>query len=232
LKSLISAGPTREPIDDVRFLSNRSSGKMGYALARAFSRLGPVTLVRGAVELPRIKGVRVIAAETAREMNKIMQSEAQNADCIVMAAAVADYRPAKRVRGKIHKRGSLTLKLVLNVDILSELGRKRNRPLLIGFALEPRRGGLQSARKKLRSKKVDAMVLNYLDAMGSEKSSGCILLADGGREPFEGVSKSVLAGRIARLASRLVARRKLLGGHSRPTHEGRQCLSIDHEENP
>ena len=210
MKSLISAGPTREPIDQVRFLSNRSSGKMGLALARAFSRLGPVTLVRGPVEFPRLRGVRVIAVETAREMNKIMQSEAKKADCIVMAAAVADYRPAQRASGKIRKRGTLTLKLALNVDILSELGRKKDRPVLIGFALEPKRGGLQSARRKLREKKVDAMILNYLDAMGAEKSSGFILGADGKTEPFEGVSKAVLARRIARLACRLVAGRKSL----------------------
>jgi len=200
LRFLVSAGPTREPIDDVRFLSNRSSGKMGYAIARALAKRGDVVLVSGPVSLKTPPGARMIPVETAREMHKTMQSEAKKADCIIMCAAVADYRPGHVVRGKIRKGGPRTLLLVRNVDILAGLGRMKGRPPLIGFALEADSLGVESAKRKLREKRLDAIVLNFVEAMGSDRSTGAIIRADGLTDAFEGVSKCVLARRIAQLA--------------------------------
>jgi len=207
LKFLVTAGPTREPVDDVRFLSNRSSGKMGYAIARELAMVGSVVLVSGPVELPPPAGVDLVRVETARDMDRAVRQRAPDCRCVVMCAAVADYRPARVRRGKIRKAGPMSLRLVRNPDILARLGAMRRRPALIGFALETGASGPAAARRKLRQKRLDAIVLNYADAMGAERTSGCILAADGASEPFHNTTKSALARRIARLAARLAGTR-------------------------
>jgi len=208
LRFMVTAGPTREAIDDVRFLSNRSSGKMGYAIARELKPYGDVTLVSGPVSLKTPKGINLLNIESARQLARVVGDHAGRVDCIVMCAAVADYRPEKSVRGKIRKAGPMTLKLVRNPDILAQLGRMRKRPVLIGFALESEDKGVSSARRKLADKNLDAIVLNYLNAVTAECSTGEIIVA--GEEKsfaFNGLSKRALAKRIASLAAGLVRKR-------------------------
>ena len=171
VRVLIGAGRTEEPIDPVRVLTNRSSGKMGVALAEAARDRGAeVTLVAGpmSVELPY--GVQVVRVATAAEMQEAMERQAPRANLVVMAAAVADYRPARRSPGKL-KRAAAPMALALepNPDILAGLGRRR-RPgqVLVGFALETS-GGAARARRKLEEKRIDLVVLNHpSDGLGGD----------------------------------------------------------------
>ena len=165
---IISAGPTYEPIDPVRFIGNHSSGKMGYALADAFQKAGAaVTLVSGPVTLQTPKNVERVNVQTAEDMRQACLLHAQNMDIIVMAAAVADYRVANRVDEKIKKEENLTLNLVKNPDILQELGQaKTNRQTLIGFALETNNAE-SYAKEKISRKNLDFIVLNSLADEGA-----------------------------------------------------------------
>jgi phosphopantothenoylcysteine decarboxylase/phosphopantothenate--cysteine ligase len=168
---LLTAGPTYEPLDPVRFLGNRSTGKMGYALAEAFAEVGAaVTLISGPVHLvaptsPRIRTVRV---ETAQQMYEAAGRVAPVADVWVFAAAVADYRPAVVEPEKIKKAGdTLTLELVKNVDIAATLGlTKRPEQFAVGFALETT-NELAHALGKLQRKNFDLVVLNSLRDAGA-----------------------------------------------------------------
>ncbi|MDX9834827.1 MAG: bifunctional phosphopantothenoylcysteine decarboxylase/phosphopantothenate--cysteine ligase CoaBC [Desulfobulbus sp.] len=165
---LITAGPTREPIDPARYISNRSSGKMGYALARTASRRGAkVTLISGPVGLPPPPGVKIVRVTTAEEMAVVVAKQAKAAQIIVKSAAVADFRPAAYQEQKIKKRqAGLQIELVKNTDILLELGRKR-RPgqLLVGFAAESGNHEAEG-RRKLKEKNLDLIVVN--DILGRQ----------------------------------------------------------------
>ncbi len=172
-KVVVSAGPTYEAIDPVRFVGNRSSGKMGIALAAAAKRRGAdVTLILGPSAVPPPIGVTTLNVETAAQLQWALGNAAKGADAIVMTAAVADYRPAQEAKEKL-KRGQLGAKtaisLVANPDLLAELGknRKGKTPLLVGFAAETE-NVIENARGKLASKKVDLIVANDV----SEPNSG------------------------------------------------------------
>ncbi len=170
MNCLISAGPTREWIDPVRFLSNPSSGKMGYALARAAVDRGmQVTLVSGPTALKAPAGAEVLYVETAREMQEAMSQRFAKADLIIMSAAVSDHRPETRSKQKQKKEQMrMTLDLVANPDILMELGKqKKNGQTLVGFAAETE-NLLPNARRKLREKNLDWIVANDV----SEKDRG------------------------------------------------------------
>ena len=170
MNCLISAGPTREWIDPVRFLSNPSSGKMGYALARAAVDRGmQVTLVSGPTALKAPAGAEVLYVETAREMQEAMNQRFAKADLIIMSAAVSDHRPETRSKQKQKKEQMrMTLDLVANPDILMELGKqKKNGQTLVGFAAETE-NLLPNARRKLREKNLDWIVANDV----SEKDRG------------------------------------------------------------
>jgi phosphopantothenoylcysteine decarboxylase/phosphopantothenate--cysteine ligase len=158
---LITAGPTEEPIDPVRFLSNRSSGKMGFAVARAARRRGAqVILVSGPSALPVPSGVKFIPVRTASEMREAVLGSLPGVSMLVMAAAVSDYRPKGTSPEKIKKsRAELTLPLELNPDILHEAGQRKEKRLLIGFAAETE-SLLANARKKLAEKNLDLIVAN------------------------------------------------------------------------
>jgi phosphopantothenoylcysteine decarboxylase/phosphopantothenate--cysteine ligase len=161
---IVTAGGTREAIDPVRFIGNRSSGKMGYALAEAARQRGAeVVLISGPTERRPPAGVEVVHVTTAAEMRSAVVERASSADVVIMAAAVADYAPATASPEKIHKEhDELTLRLVRTPDILSELGRRRegrDRPLLVGFAAETS-DVVAQARKKQRAKSVDMIVAN------------------------------------------------------------------------
>ena len=168
---LLTAGPTYEPLDPVRFLGNRSTGKMGYALAEAFAEAGArVTLVSGPSQLPDPASplIRTVRVETAAEMFAAAEPVAAAADVWVFAAAVADYRPAQIAPEKIKKSGdTMTLELVKNVDIAATLGqRKRPEQFAVGFALETT-NELAHAQDKLRRKNFDLVVLNSLRDAGA-----------------------------------------------------------------
>ncbi|GAA0343054.1 bifunctional phosphopantothenoylcysteine decarboxylase/phosphopantothenate--cysteine ligase CoaBC [Bowmanella denitrificans] len=158
---LITAGPTREAIDPVRYLSNHSSGKMGYALAKAAQQLGAqVTLVSGPVALSTPFGCRRIDVQSAQQMHQAVMAEVANMDIFIGCAAVADYRPAQQVEQKIKKnRDEMTLSLVKNPDILSDVAARPDRPFVVGFAAETQ-DMEHYARDKLSRKRLDMIAAN------------------------------------------------------------------------
>jgi phosphopantothenoylcysteine decarboxylase/phosphopantothenate--cysteine ligase len=164
LRLLVTAGGTREPIDAVRFVGNRSSGRMGFELAEAATALGAdVTVIAANVALPRRPGVRYVDVTTAAELQAACEAAFEDADVLLMAAAVADFRPADPHAGKIKKAGREGLELVLEPtpDVLAGLARRR-RPgqTLVGFAAEHGADAVALAREKLERKGLDAVVVN------------------------------------------------------------------------
>ena len=210
---LVTAGGTREPIDPVRFLSNRSSGRQGHALAEAALALGAdVTLVTTS-GLPVARGVEVIAVETAAEMADSVLTRAQAADVVVMAAAVADYRPDVVASTKLHKAdGPPEIRLVPTLDILAELGRRR-RPgqVLVGFAAETD-SLAERAAAKLEAKRADLIVANDVAAAGAgvraETNAVTIFGRGGARTEVPLQSKRAVAEAVLRAARLLPGRRK------------------------
>ena len=213
---LITAGPTREEIDPVRYISNHSSGKMGYALARAARRRGAqVLLISGPTALAKPDGVKIINVTSAREMQGEVMARAAECDVVIKAAAVADYRPLVRSGTKIKKKGdSATIELVKNPDILAGLGGMdgglKPRPFLVGFAAETD-ALAENAAKKLREKKLDMIVANDVtqtDAGFNVDTNRALLFFKDGSSSQSGLmSKDQLAGTIldhivARLAQR------------------------------
>ncbi|MGB8295642.1 MAG: bifunctional phosphopantothenoylcysteine decarboxylase/phosphopantothenate--cysteine ligase CoaBC [Polyangia bacterium] len=195
-RMVVTAGPTWEAVDDVRFLGNRSSGKMGFALAHAAAMQGAdVTLIAGPVALATPTGVaRRVDVESALEMREALRRVAMQADVVVMAAAVADFRPGVRVLGKLSRRDqpaarpARTLPLVANPDLLAELGRARKgrTPLLVGFAAEVGVSGealAARARQKLTEKGCDVVVANEVGkaglGLGAEYNAVTMVFADG-----------------------------------------------------
>jgi phosphopantothenoylcysteine decarboxylase/phosphopantothenate--cysteine ligase len=172
MKVLITAGPTREYLDDVRFLSNASSGKMGYALAQAALDAGhEVVLVSGPVALSPPAGCQFHSVESTVEMYDECLAQFPRCAGVIGAAAVCDYRPRQRVAGKIGKTGQpLVLELVETADVLTELGRRKVHRWVVGFALESQ-NARENALRKLRAKGCDAIVLNHPSAIGTEASA-------------------------------------------------------------
>lgn len=170
-KILVTAGPTQEPIDPVRYIGNHSSGKMGFALATAASLRGAeVTLISGPVALKSPRNVRRIDVQTACEMQEAVQKEFGSVDAVIMAAAVADYAPSQPSKHKIKRdlqtSDTLTIPLRKNPDILKSLGEQKTRQVLVGFALETD-DDMENARKKLSSKNLDLIVLNSANGKDS-----------------------------------------------------------------
>jgi phosphopantothenoylcysteine decarboxylase/phosphopantothenate--cysteine ligase len=166
-KVVVTAGPTREYLDPVRFLSNRSSGKMGYALARAALRRGAqVALISGPTHLDQPKGVRFIPVETAMEMRDAVMRELPSSDVLIMSAAVSDFMPQETSARKVDKKGGLLLRLSPTPDIISEAALKKKRPFIIGFAAETG-GKTDKAKKKLIGKKMDLIVFNDVTEPGA-----------------------------------------------------------------
>lgn len=216
---LVTAGPTREELDPMRFLSNHSSGKMGYAIARAAAERGAkVHLVAGPTTLPTPPGVELRRVVSARDMHAAVMAVAEDCSVIVKAAAVADYRPSRRQAQKIKKGGEahLTLELERNPDILAELGRLPGKRLLVGFAAETEQL-LEHARRKLREKNLDLIVANDLTAEGAgfavDTNLVQLIYRDGTVEDLPQMSKDQLA---RQLLDRVVAQ---LEGRSRPGNQ-------------
>lgn len=201
IRFLITAGPTREPLDPVRFLSNRSSGKMGYCLAAAAARRGRVTLVSGPVSIRPPRSVKLVRVETAAEMAKAVFSLRKKADVILQCAAVADYTPARVARHKIRKSPrAATVRLAPTTDILERLGKvKAPGQILVGFAAETRQLK-QNALRKLRTKNLDFIVANPVggksSGFDSDFNEATVFSSTGWEQRFPRMSKSRLALKI------------------------------------
>ena len=201
LRVVVTAGPTREPIDPVRFITNRSSGKMGYAIAGAAAVRGAkVTLVSGPVFLPAPEGCEMVRVETACQMRDATIDAAQEADVVVAAAAVADYMPASFSESKIKKSSGFgSLELSRTPDILAELGSAKGERVLVGFAAETD-DLLSNAERKLSSKNLDMIVANMVGGedspFGADHNTVTILCQGAPPETFPAMSKLVLAHEI------------------------------------
>ena len=163
---LITAGPTREAIDPVRYIGNRSSGRMGYALAEAALRRGArVVLISGPTAMKPPGAAEVLTIETAEEMRQAVLSRLGEATIVIKAAAVADYKPKQRSQQKIKRKGALSLELEPTSDILAEVASKRGSQIVVGFAAETE-NVLENAHRKLASKSIDAIVVNDVSRKG------------------------------------------------------------------
>lgn len=205
IRVFVSAGPTREPIDPVRYVTNRSTGKMGYAVAQAaVDRGADVTVVSGPVSLEPIPKATMVSVTTAAEMAEQVFALAEDADIVIMTAAVADYTPERVADLKIKKHGDMTLKLVRTTDILAELGKKK-RPdqLLVGFAAETN-DLAENAKAKLNGKNLDMIALNDVSktdkGFGADKNSIRVYFRDGSEKELGTGSKAFLARQIIDIA--------------------------------
>ncbi|MDD9937157.1 MAG: bifunctional phosphopantothenoylcysteine decarboxylase/phosphopantothenate--cysteine ligase CoaBC [Myxococcales bacterium] len=207
---VISVGPTLEDIDPVRFISNRSSGRMGFALASvARDRGARVVVVMGPTSVQPPPGVEVHAVRSAREMQQAVNDVADDADAIIMTAAVADYRPAEMAEQKIKKTGNkdhMSIELVKNPDILAGLGaaRKGTRPALVGFAMETH-DVVAYARRKLTQKKVDFMVANEASVGFGRDDTQVTIVDHDGDHPQPPGSKMAAAGAVLDRLAKLLA---------------------------
>jgi phosphopantothenoylcysteine decarboxylase/phosphopantothenate--cysteine ligase len=208
---VVSAGGTREPIDPVRFIGNRSSGKMGYALAREAARRGArVELVAAPNHLPDPAGIELHHVETADQMRQVVLDAAGDADVVIKAAAVADFRPEKYSAQKIKKEtaGLDQIRLVRNPDILAELGQHKGGRLLVGFAAETDLAEAHG-RDKLHRKGIDLIVVNRVDMADSgfnvDTNRAVLLRADGGRREVPLTTKDHLAAVVCDEVEALLA---------------------------
>ncbi|ADY26644.1 phosphopantothenoylcysteine decarboxylase/phosphopantothenate/cysteine ligase [Deinococcus proteolyticus MRP] len=214
VKVVVSAGPTREYLDPVRFVSNPSSGKMGFAVAQAAAGRGAdVTLVSGPVHLATPAGVRRVDIESALDLRDAVLQAAQDADLVVMTAAVADYRAADVKTEKEAKGGETkTIELVKNPDILAELGADKGKRVLVGFAMETH-AGVERAADKARRKNADFILLNYPTqegtAFGGDDNQVTLVRADGTHEAWPRLSKREVAERLLDRAGQLLPAARL-----------------------
>ncbi len=201
---LITAGGTRENIDPVRFISNASSGRMGYALSEAALKAGHnVTLISASDTQPPI-GVDFVGVESAAEMFKAVKKFFNKCDCLIMAAAVSDYTPVKKSKTKIKKsKRDLVIRLKPTVDILAWAGRnKRKEQFVVGFALEDK--DLQrKAQKKLKEKNLDMIVANKFEAIGAGKSTVIFKAANSRWQKVEYTDKATIAKKIIKVIEKL-----------------------------
>jgi phosphopantothenoylcysteine decarboxylase/phosphopantothenate--cysteine ligase len=214
---LVTAGPTREEIDPVRFLSNYSSGRMGYAIACAARNRGArVVLISGPVNLPEPGGIETIQVISAQQMYQAVMAKAGQADLIIKAAAVADFRPVARGDQKIKKGGAETTSVELqrNPDILAELGRQKGSRILIGFAAETEEL-LKHALEKLKGKNLDMIVANDVTQEGAGFDSDTnivrFLMADGKVEELPKMTKAEVAEILLDRATALFPETELSG---------------------
>jgi phosphopantothenoylcysteine decarboxylase/phosphopantothenate--cysteine ligase len=213
MKVLITAGPTREPIDPVRYLSNRSSGKMGYALAEAALEAGDeVVLISGPVNLAPPAGARLIPVVTADEMHDAVHAEIDGIDLAILCAAVADFKPAHVATHKIKKEnGIASIELVPTRDILASLGAfPQKKFYLAGFAAETDEIDA-NAREKLRKKNCDAIVANDVSRPGlgfeSDFNAATVFLADGSSRVLSANTKKNIAAQLVKLFHELQEKR-------------------------
>lgn len=200
-KVMVTAGPTQEPIDSVRFLSNPSSGKMGYALAKEAKRRGAeVILISGPTHLEKPSGMEFVSVRTAKEMRKAAMDYFDRADIIIKAAAVSDFRPKKSVPKKIKKeREELRLDLERTPDILEEMGQKKGKRILVGFAAETE-DMIENAKEKIRKKNLDLIVANDVSrrdtGFQSDVNKAFLISKNGKVKELPVMRKSLLAREV------------------------------------
>lgn len=207
---LVSAGPTREYIDPVRYITNPSSGKLGYKIAEVFLKNGwDVILVSGPVNLTVPNGVRMVKVETADEMFKAVKKFYNKADVFISCAAVCDFKPKKNYKQKI-KTHKLTLQLVPTVDILEYCGKHRKEgQILVGFALETDiKNSISYARKKLVNKNLDFIVVNSVETFNSNFIKPTILYRSGKILKFKKMSKLSFAMVLFKLVNEIISEKK------------------------
>lgn len=204
MRILITAGGTREYIDSVRFIANASSGKMGYALARAALKAGHKVMLISASDLQPPIGIDFVGVESAGDMFKAVKKFFPKCDCLIMAAAVADYIPTRPAKTKFKRTGkSLTIKLKPTADILKWAGsHKKEGQIVMGFALEDKNIRVR-AEKKLRDKNLDMIIANTPDSIGSDESTVQIKVPDGKWLKLSNTTKAAIAERIIVLLTRL-----------------------------
>jgi phosphopantothenoylcysteine decarboxylase / phosphopantothenate---cysteine ligase len=204
MKVLITAGPTHEPIDPVRYIGNRSSGKMGAALAAAALKSGHnVTLILGPLTVEMPAGARRMDVETAAEMLAATLKEFPSHDLLILAAAVADYRPKIMRQEKLIRQGTLTIECEATADIAATAGMaKQPHQRTIGFSLESD-GNLGRAREKLIAKKLDLIVYNPLSTLSSPTIEPVLIYPDGRSEPLGSASKTDFADILLQRAAAL-----------------------------
>ncbi|MEM7202007.1 MAG: phosphopantothenoylcysteine decarboxylase [Planctomycetota bacterium] len=206
---LVTAGPTREHLDDVRFLSNGSTGRMGYSLVQAALDAGHrVVLASGPTQLEPPVGAEVRQVVSAQDMLAAVEEALDGADVVIGAAAVADARPAVRYPGKPPKSAAATIELVPNPDIIAAAAAAGGRPrAVLGFALQSLDQGVAAAlergRAKLRRKALDAIAINAVAAMGASTSEVVVAFADGREESLGHASKAVTAARLVEIGLEL-----------------------------
>ncbi len=198
---VVTAGPTREYIDPVRYLSNESSGKMGFALAgEAASRGHKVTLIAGPVHQDTPTGVKRVDVVSAREMLTVLKTVFEDADALIMAAAVADFRPARKLRGKWKKEPGkqgveVNLALVENPDLLATVGKNKGGRCVMGFALETSQD-MKNALRKMQRKNADFIVLNGAAALNANRTSATLISREGVVNDWQGKTKKYLAKQL------------------------------------
>ena len=207
MRFVVTAGPTREAIDPVRFISNRSSGKMGYAIAEAaLARKHQVTLISGPAAIPPPKAAKLVSISTSEELHAAVRRALRDCDVFVMCAAVSDYRPAQVSPRKMKKRrGTFSLKLVPTRDVLTSLP-KRRRYLVIGFAAETH-DVARNAEKKLRAKNCDAIVANDVSGsevgMESDENEVTIFFRDGQKQKISRAPKKIIARELVKIFAKM-----------------------------
>lgn len=208
---MVTAGPTREPIDPVRYIGNRSSGKMGYSLAEAALRRGAkVILISGPTALTPPSSAEVVQVQTAQQMREAVMARLEQATIVIKAAAVADFTVRSAAGEKIKRKGPMALELEPTVDILAEVGAKKGSRIVIGFAAETN-DVVPNARKKLESKSLDAIVLNDVSQPGigfDSERNAVTILTHGGAEIVPETSKWEVAHRVLDTVVKLKAERK------------------------
>jgi phosphopantothenoylcysteine decarboxylase/phosphopantothenate--cysteine ligase len=211
VRFLITAGPTREPIDPVRYLSNRSSGKMGYAIAEATLEAGhEVVLISGPVDVDPPRGAELTSVLTSDDMFDAVHQQAPNCDILVMCAAVADYKPAKVSKSKIKKRdGNLSFDLIPTRDILASLPKNR-KYIVVGFAAETENVET-NARKKLQHKNCDVVVANDVSrvdfGMESDENEVTILFRGGEIKNISRGPKKIVARQLIKIFANVCEKR-------------------------
>jgi len=212
VRFVVTAGPTREPIDPVRYISNRSSGKMGYAIAEAALEAGyDVALISGPVHVNPPRGAKFVPISTSDEMFDAVYQHLHDCDVFVMCAAMADYKPAKASASKIKKRDeNLSLDLIPTRDVLASLPTQDRQFLVIGFAAETN-DVEENARQKLRAKNCDAIVANDVSgahsAMESDENEVTILFRDGEKKKLSRASKKIIARELVKIFSNMREKR-------------------------
>ena len=212
MRILVTAGPTREYIDDVRFISNPSSGKMGYAVAAEAARRGhEVNLLSGPVCLPAPEGVSVSFFESVDELYELARAALPGADCLVMSAAVGDYAPERRIAGKRAKTAGFSLELAATRDVLASLAALKGSRAFVGFAVEVE-GGVASAMRKIAEKSMDLLVLNDPASFGADSADFTFVYPDGRTKALGCIPKSDLAHLVVDEAEALFRGRVPPGG--------------------